>query len=298
VIWNLVKLRFKIFLLLIILLAGAGYYFRADLAMIYSDLSRRIALIGNNPFDSIDLLVNSASKEISIPPPLRAAKNETAANLTQEGTIDETNSQRRDNGLPALAENKKLDAAAMVKAQDMFAKQYFAHESPTGAGPSDLAEDVNYEYLAIGENLALGNFGDDAALVQAWMDSPGHRANILNKKYTEIGVAVLKGVYEGETTWIAVQEFGMPVSACPSVDAALKIQIDAFESQLGALSSEMTSQKEQLENIGKKNNSNFFTQKVEQYNQLVNQYNDLISKVKGMVDEYNAQVKAQNACVQ
>jgi uncharacterized protein YkwD len=285
------------FLICLIGLTAAGFYFRADLERAYLDLSQRFEQIRSNPIDSIDSLVNSVSKEISIPPPLRAPKDEPKANLTKAGTIDRTNSQRQDNGLPALAENEKLDAAAMIKAQDMFQKQYFAHESPSGAGPSDLAEDVNYDYLAIGENLALGNFKDDEALVQAWMDSPGHRANILNKKYKEIGVAVLKGAYEGETTWIAVQEFGMPVSACPSVDDALKIQIDAFKNQLSSLSSELTSQKGQLENIGKETNNNFFSQKVEQYNQLVNQYNDLISRVKGMVDEYNAQVEAQNACV-
>jgi uncharacterized protein YkwD len=284
------------FLICLIGLAAAGFYFRADLEKVYLDLSQRFAHIRNNPLDSIDSFVNSVNKEISIPPPLRALKNEPAANLTQTGTIDQTNSQRQDSGLPALTENEKLDAAAMIKAQDMFQKKYFAHESPSGAGPSDLAEGVNYDYLAIGENLALGNFKDDEVLVQAWMDSPGHRANILNKKYKEIGVAVLKGTYEGETTWIAVQEFGMPTSACPAVDEALKIQIDAFKSQLSSLSSELTSQKGQLEDIGKETNGNFFSQKVEQYNQLVNQYNDLVSKVKGMIDEYNVQVKAQNAC--
>ena len=61
----------------------------------------------------------------------------------------------------------------------------------------------------------------------AWMNSPGHRANILNPHFQEIGVAVGKGMYEGHETWIAVQSFGMPLSACPASDANLKIKIDA-----------------------------------------------------------------------
>src|SRR6185369_15716694 len=118
-------------------------------------------------------------------------------------------------GLPALKENALLDKAAKKKLDDMFAQQYFEHINPQGKGPSDLAKSVGYDYIAIGENLALGNFKNDAELVQAWMDSPGHRANILNKQYTEIGVAVGQGTYEGKKTWLAVQEFGRPTSSCP-----------------------------------------------------------------------------------
>jgi len=107
--------------------------------------------------------------------------------LTVKGVIDNTNKQRALNGdLPVLKENFKLNFSAEKKLQDMFVKQYFEHNSPEGIGVGDLGLQAGYEYIIIGENLALGNFKDDASLVDAWMASPGHRANILNKKYTEI----------------------------------------------------------------------------------------------------------------
>jgi uncharacterized protein YkwD len=92
----------------------------------------------------------------------------------------------------------------------MFENQYFAHESPTGEKVSDLAKKFGYDFLLIGENLAMGNFSSDEDLVLAWMESPGHRENILNEKYQEIGVAVKKGIFEGKEVWIAVQHFGLP----------------------------------------------------------------------------------------
>src|SRR3989344_3216924 len=58
----------------------------------------------------------------------------------------------------------------------------------------------------LGENLILGNFLSEKEAVQHWMDSPGHRANILNNRFTEIGVAFIKGQYQGDTVWIGVQE--------------------------------------------------------------------------------------------
>ena len=162
------------------------------------------------------------------PPPIRVEREASGAELTIVGTIAKTNDERRTRGLPELAANAKLAAAARVKADDLFARQYFEHVSPTGAGPADLAREAGYEYIEIGENLALGNFSDDADLVRAWMESPGHRANILNKEYEEIGVAVGKGTFEGETTWMAVQVFGRPLPDCPKPDAVLKAQIDSF----------------------------------------------------------------------
>ena len=134
--------------------------------------------------------------------------------------------------MPALLENTKLDQSAELKAQDMLKNQYFAHTSPSGMAVGNLAEKVGYEFIAIGENLALGNFENDEALVQAWMDSPGHRANILNSRYQEIGVAVLKGVFEGRTTWLAVQHFGLPLSVCPSPQEGVKLTIDANQNKI------------------------------------------------------------------
>jgi len=78
----------------------------------------------------------------------------------------------------------------------MFVQQYFDHVAPGGKGPSDLMDDIGYEYIMVAENLALGNYIDDIVLVQAWMDSPGHWANILDNKVIEMGVAVVRGVID------------------------------------------------------------------------------------------------------
>jgi len=126
-------------------------------------------------------------KEIS-PPPLKVIKEEKPeVILTQKGIIEWANKQREKYGLAPLKENQILDKTAMAKVEDMFENQYFAHESPTGEKVSDLARKFGYDFLLIGENLAMGNFSSDEDLVFAWMESPGHRENILNEKYQEIG---------------------------------------------------------------------------------------------------------------
>jgi hypothetical protein len=181
----------------------------------------------------------------------------------------------------------------------MFNKQYFEHVSPSGKGPGDLADRVRYEYIAIGENLALGNFKDDQALVEAWMNSPGHRANILNAKYAEIGVAVGKGNYEGKTVWMAVQEFGRPSSACPQVNLGLKDQIQSYKSELAGLENEVKQQKSALESLDPKNKADYdyYNQKVGDYNNLVQIYNNKLDVLKSLIENYNSQVNTYNQCL-
>ncbi|MCX6721540.1 MAG: CAP domain-containing protein [Candidatus Staskawiczbacteria bacterium] len=123
--------------------------------------------------------------------------------------IYETNVQRVKNGLPSLTKNEILNQMAEAKAKDMFAKQYFDHVSPDGYGLEDLARDYGYKYVEVGENLLEGNFNDEKQILNDWMNSPEHRHNILNEKFTEMGAAVIKGKYEGRTVWMAVQEFGV-----------------------------------------------------------------------------------------
>jgi hypothetical protein len=205
--------------------------------------------------------------------------------------------QRQENGnLPTLKENVELDQAASAKANDMFLNQYFEHISPFGVGVSDLAENSGYEYIMIGENLALGNFKDDAVLVQAWMDSPGHRANILNERYTDIGVSVIKGMFEGETTWLAVQHFGLPLSACDGPQETLKAKIGLNQADTQELKNSLIVLKEEIEGMNPRRQREEYNAKVEEYNNLVSQYNNLIAETKGLTETYNVQVSAFNEC--
>ncbi len=125
--------------------------------------------------------------------------------------IDLTNENRTDGALGALRHNALLDEAARLKAEDMAKNEYFAHDSPGGITPWYWFERVGYEYTYAGENLAV-HFTDSDDVVQAWMRSPGHRANIMSGNYTEIGIGTARGEYKGAPTIFVVQLFGRPLS--------------------------------------------------------------------------------------
>ena len=125
--------------------------------------------------------------------------------------VDLTNQERHDHSLGTLKRNAKLDAAAKLKAEHMAEKGYFAHFSPNGVSPWYWFRQVNYNFVNAGENLAI-HFTDSDEVVEAWMNSPTHRANIINKNYTEIGVGTAKGKFEGYNTIFVVQLFGTPVA--------------------------------------------------------------------------------------
>ena len=242
-----------------------------------------------------------AKKEVAAPPPLRVQKEAPTAEiiLTAEGVLSWTNKEREKAGLPDLAPNQKLTASALAKVRDMFKNQYFAHESPAGKGAGDLAEAEGYDFVLIGENLALGNFEGDKALVGAWMASPGHRANILGARYKEIGIAVGRGMFEGRETWLAVQHFVLPLSACPAPDENLKTGIESFEAQINNLSVQASALKAELESEKPQNRNEYetYNAKVDKYNALAREINSLIGQVKSIIPVYNQQVKIFNQCV-
>jgi len=189
--------KFLLFILVVTAFA-AGIYFKDDAIKLYQkiDIGQTIAEVGKQILTSSPLNIGGASNNVV---------------LLQSKIIEETNFQRMLSSISPLQELKEsqlLNKAAAAKAQDMFKNQYFEHVSPSGVGPGDLAQNYGYEYILVGENLILGNFSSEKELVQDWMNSPGHRANILNNRFTEIGVAIIKGTYKGDTVWIGVQEFG------------------------------------------------------------------------------------------
>lgn len=126
-----------------------------------------------------------------------------------------TNARRTQGGLTALSVNGPLSAAAAAKAQDMYAADYWAHNSPSGKTPWNFISASGYRYLYAGENLAR-DFSDASSVVEAWMASPSHRSNIMDDKFREIGVAVASGDLEGREVVLVVQMFGTPVSAIPA----------------------------------------------------------------------------------
>lgn len=244
--------------------------------------------------------VEQVAEKVSAPPPLRATEESPSAYLTRAGIVAETNLQRKNNGLPALTANAELNAAAAAKVKDMFANQYFEHLSPSGAGPGQFAKDAGYVYIMVGENLAMGNYEDDKAVIQAWMASPGHRENILSEDFLEIGVAVAQGTLNGEKTWLAVQEFGKPRSACPSTDETLRAQIAADEERLKTLKNLTDQIKTSFDAAPKlktQEEVDAYNAEVDRYNEMVVEINQLIEKIQGEVTVYNGQVQATNACI-
>lgn len=207
-----------------------------------------------------------------------------------------TNDERVRAGLPPLLWNGTLSAIAKHKAQDMIAGQYFAHVSPSGVNIETLAERFGYAYLNIGENLALGDFDDSADVVLGWMNSPGHRANILHKDFTELGVFAVKGNWEGRDTWFAVQEFGRPKSACPEPSATLRARVDLYEGQVKTLGVTLATAKADLEGGGW--DPEMYNKKVADYNTIVALYNDILRSLKSDVAEYNTEIKAYNTCLE
>ncbi len=125
--------------------------------------------------------------------------------------VNDTNDARRAQGIGVLQPNDLLTQAAFLKAKNMFAEQYWAHESPSGIQPWKWFADVGYNYSYAGENLAK-NYPSAQATVDAWMNSPLHRENILNASYVDVGFAVVDGQLNGQATTLVVALYGAPAS--------------------------------------------------------------------------------------
>lgn len=132
--------------------------------------------------------------------------------ITVNRIIQLTNAERTKAGLKPLTVNSALTAAAQDKGNNMLAYDYFAHISPTGVTPWFWITKHGYNYLVAGENLAI-DFTEAEDVVAAWMASPSHRANILQNEYTEMGVAVVTGEFQGGTSTIVVHMFGLPAGS-------------------------------------------------------------------------------------
>ncbi len=131
------------------------------------------------------------------------------AAVLPEALVDLTNQNRVVAQLPVLKTNLLLTEAAQLKAEDMAKRGYFSHQSPEGASPWTWLEQVGYRYNYAGENLAV-NFFDSQDVSRAWMNSPTHQANIIRPNFTEIGIGVAPGRFQGRDSVYVVQFFGQP----------------------------------------------------------------------------------------
>lgn len=118
-----------------------------------------------------------------------------------------TNQKRQEQNLSPVVINDQLSQAALLKANDMFSKNYWAHNAPDGTTPWFYFKEAGYTYAFAGENLARG-FTTPEGVIDAWMASPSHRENMLSNHYRDIGFAVVKGKLLGEETILIVELLG------------------------------------------------------------------------------------------
>ena len=126
------------------------------------------------------------------------------ASVVSAVLVDLTNADRKANALGVPHGKSDTRRCRSGKANDMAAKSYFAHTSPEGLTPWHWFFKNGYRFKYAGENLAV-NFSDSAEVERAWMNSPGHRANILNGKFTEVGIAISFGKYDGRDVVFVAQ---------------------------------------------------------------------------------------------
>jgi len=153
------------------------------------------------------LLILFILKIITVPFLIYFPKSALFGDISKIALIKILNHDREEAGIGPLKENTVLNNAAVLKAKDMLAKDYFSHQSPEGVDPWHWFKIAGYNYKIAGENLAIG-FLDSGEVNQAWLDSPSHKANLLNSNYKDVGIAVLTGDFQGNETTVVVQLFG------------------------------------------------------------------------------------------
>ncbi len=120
----------------------------------------------------------------------------SSMNSDEKEVFDLINKQRTNNGLPALKNDSEVQRIARIKAQDMVDNNYFSHNSPTYGSPFDMMKSFKVSYKTAGENIAANSSNSSA--VTAWMNSSGHKANILNSSFNYTGIGVVSSPRYGK----------------------------------------------------------------------------------------------------
>ncbi|HEX4662231.1 MAG TPA: CAP domain-containing protein [Candidatus Saccharimonadales bacterium] len=142
-------------------------------------------------------------------PPLATVIAVPYAQTNRAELLQLTNAVRTKNGLSELTASATLDQAAQAKANDMIAKNYWGHLGPDQTNPWDWLNQARYDYIRAGENLAYG-FSDNTKLVDGWLASPEHRANLLGN-YGYVGFGLARGrQYQGGDNTVVVAFYATP----------------------------------------------------------------------------------------
>ena len=216
------KTKLTSYVLLLIILSAGAYFLPLYL--------EKQGLIGKvrNQIQEIRNDAEEIMPEAKISAPLKQSEFEKTAsygnidcsnfesNVFANDMLERINNDRTANRKKALKWNSSLCQSAGLKSEDMNNNNYFEHNSPSGVTPWYWVKKVGYKYTFVGENLALNYFTSESAHT-ALMNSPGHRANILNDNFTEIGINFVRGKLNGEDAFFVVQHFASPAPEKPEV---------------------------------------------------------------------------------
>ena len=269
--------RRKIGLLVLLMLIAAGF------AFVYTINKKQV-------IEQSASIANAASEKST------TTGNEAIDRLplTPANIVWYTNQYRIQHHLPTLTQRKALNESAKAKTTNMLLYQYFDHTQPGSTiGFDHFIDDQNYTFIKVGENLAMGDFSTSKEVVDAWMKSPTHRANILDTTYTEIGVSIQEGTIKGKQVVMITQHFGKPRKSCPSIDQSLKTSIGTLTDSIKKVQDEISQKQNVLENASGTPDGAF----IDTYNALVTTYNASASQLGELVQKYNAQVKAFDTCI-
>ena len=138
---------------------------------------------------------NTNTPTTNKPATAQPTQSNSSVSAFENKVVELTNAERAKQGLAPLTLDTELSKVARTKSQDMKNKNYFDHNSPTYGSPFDMMKSFGISYTSAGENIAMGQTTPEQ-VVQAWMDSQGHRENIMNSSFTQIGVGyVASGNY-------------------------------------------------------------------------------------------------------
>jgi uncharacterized protein YkwD len=139
-----------------------------------------------------------------------AFASDATGEITRENVLAQMNAYRADAGLSPLHLEARLIKAADDRMRDMEDAGYWSHESPTGLSPFTWMIARDYPFVAAAENLAMG-FDTAPFLVESWMESPGHRENIMSPLYEDCGIAIIDGATTGRASGKSIVVlFGKP----------------------------------------------------------------------------------------
>jgi len=251
-----------------------------------------ISKLTNNTNTTTEIETEAATPEIKTPTD-RTLLN--AANITYW-----VNKERTNRGLKALKTNSKLTQSARAKAADMITYNYFAHESPIDSKKdfSYFIDKQSYVFIRVSENLAMGEFTTADEVVDAWMKSPAHAANILLPDYRDTGVSIqIKPNKKGGSDIIIVQHFGIAKNTCPSISDEITSSLKSIESQAKSAKDKAEELKARIDKEQTKLSENDLDELIGMYNTTIRSYNSLVGKFTMITEQYNKAAETYNNCI-